>query len=98
MENNTSNVIDKAIADAKAIIPAAETVIKTVEETPKQSRWKSYVLWAAIAGQVLAVLQFTGAFKAMGIDAGTVGNVIAIVLQVLVAVGVINNPENPAAI
>ncbi len=60
----------------------------------EQSRWKSPVLWTAIVAQVLALLELTGALKAMGIDAGIVGDVIAGVLQVLVLVGVLNSPTS----
>jgi uncharacterized membrane protein len=58
----------------------------------KQSRWQSKVLWASIVAQVIAILQLTGAFKAMGLDAGYIGNVVAAILQLLVLVGVLNDP------
>jgi uncharacterized membrane protein len=64
----------------------------------KQSRWKSAILWSAIVAQLIALLQLTGAFKAMGLDAGYVGNVCATVLQLLVIIGVINNPSDPTAL
>jgi len=60
----------------------------------KQSRWKSAVLWAAIAAQVIAFLQLTGVFAKLGLDAGYVGNVAASVLQLLVILGIINNPTD----
>jgi uncharacterized membrane protein len=61
-----------------------------------QSRWKSAILWSAIVAQLIALLQLTGAFKAMGLDAGYIGNVCATILQLLVIIGVINNPSDPA--
>jgi uncharacterized membrane protein len=69
-----------------------------MQTTPKvvetQSRWKSAILWSAIVAQLIALLQLTGAFKAMGLDAGYIGNVCATVLQLLVIIGVINNPSD----
>ncbi|HEX2925858.1 MAG TPA: phage holin [Ruminiclostridium sp.] len=61
----------------------------------KQPRWKSKVMWAAAAGQVISLMQFTGAFAKMGIDAGVAGNVVAGFIQLLVIVGVLNDPTNP---
>lgn len=60
----------------------------------EQSRWKSKVLWAAIAAQVISLAQLTGVFAALGLDVGMVGDVIAGVLQLLVIVGVLNNPTD----
>lgn len=60
----------------------------------KQSRWKSKVLWAAVAAQVLALLQMTGLLALLGVDAGTAGDVVAGVLQLLAIVGVVNDPTN----
>ena len=58
----------------------------------KQNRWKSKVLWAAIAAQVVAILAFTGVLKAIGITEDWLNTVIGGVLQLLVLFGVINNP------
>lgn len=60
----------------------------------KQNRFKSFVLWSAIVAQAISILQFTGVFKSLGLDAGTVGNIVAGILQVLVAAGVLNNPSD----
>lgn len=60
----------------------------------KQSRWKSAVLWASIAGQVIALAQLTGLLAKIGLDAGYIGNVVASVIQLLVIFGVINNPTD----
>lgn len=59
-----------------------------------QSRWKSKVLWSAIASQIITLLQLTGVFAKMGVDSGYVGDVVAIILGLLVTVGVINNPTD----
>ena len=60
----------------------------------EQSRWKSPVLWSAIAAQIIALMQMTGAFKAMGLDAGLVGDVVAGVLQMMVLFGILNSPTS----
>lgn len=62
----------------------------------KQSRWKSKVMWVAAAGQVISLLQLTGAFARMGIDVGIAGNVAAGFIQLLVIIGVLNDPTNPS--
>ena len=60
----------------------------------EQNRWKSPVVWASIAAQVIALLQLTGALQALGLDVGFVGDVVASVLQLLVLLGVLNNPTS----
>jgi uncharacterized membrane protein len=60
----------------------------------KQSRWSSKLLWAAIIAQVIAIGQLTGIFERIGIDAGLVGDVSAAILQLLVIIGVVNDPTN----
>jgi len=58
----------------------------------EQNRFTSKVLWAAIAAQIIALFQLTGLFEQIGVDAGTVGDVVAGVLQLLVLFGILNNP------
>jgi uncharacterized membrane protein len=72
----------------KIMVETTQVVVAT------QSRWKSAVLWAAIAAQVIALGQMTGIWTAIGIDAGLVGDVVAGILQVLAIVGIINNPTD----
>jgi len=59
-----------------------------------QNRFKSKVLWAAIAAQIIALFQLTGLFEQIGIDAGLVGDVVAGVFQLLVLFGILNNPSD----
>ena len=59
-----------------------------------QNRFKSKVLWAAIVAQLIALGQLTGLFAQIGVDAGTVGDVAAGVLQLLVLFGILNNPAD----
>jgi uncharacterized membrane protein len=61
----------------------------------KQSRFKSKVLWTALAAQIISLGQLTGLWKELGIDAGTLGNIAALVLQIGVTVGVLNDATNP---
>jgi uncharacterized membrane protein len=111
MDENTVSTPVEAVPATPVITPAEVpvtndgnittgtiTAIATAQVTAKQSRWKSAILWAAIIAQVIAILQLTGAFKAIGLDAGYVGNVTATVLQLLVIIGVVNNPSDPTAI
>jgi len=60
----------------------------------KQNRFTSLPMWSAIVAQVFAILELTGAFKAMGIDMGVAGDVVASVLQLLVLFGILNNPTS----
>ena len=59
-----------------------------------QSRWRSKVLWAAIAAQVIALLAFTGVLKLIGVTEDWLNTVSGGVLQLLVLFGVINSPTN----
>ena len=60
----------------------------------EQNRFKSWVLWSSIAAQVIALLAFTGILKLIGITEEWANQVIGGVLQILVLVGVINNPTD----
>ena len=60
----------------------------------KQSRWKSKVLWAAVAAQMLALGQVLGLWERLGIDQNAVSGTVAAVLQLLALVGVVNDPIN----
>lgn len=55
-----------------------------------QSRWTSWVLWSAIVAQILTLIQVSG----FGIDIVWLGNLIAGVLQLLVILGILNNPSD----
>jgi uncharacterized membrane protein len=59
-----------------------------------QNRYKSKVLWVAVAANLFAMLTLTGLDRAIGIDMGVVGDVVAIVLDTLVIFGVLNDPTN----
>jgi len=55
-------------------------------------RWKSPVLWTAIVAQVVSILLMVGAIN-VGIG-DQVNQVAGGVLQLLVLVGVLNNPTD----
>jgi len=102
MDNQPTATIDTVPPTAiNSTPPAEDTSVSTIpaDTAPsKQSRWKSYVLWSAIVAQAISLGQLTGLWTKLGIDTGTIGNVIAGVLQLLVIFGVINNPTDPASV
>jgi uncharacterized membrane protein len=59
-----------------------------------QNRFKSKVLWAAIAAQVFAIVALTGLDQTLGIDMGAAGDIVASVLQLLVLFGILNSPTD----
>lgn len=59
-----------------------------------QSRWKSKVLWVSILIQVYIIADIVGLWQAIGIEKSVVSTIIDSVLQLLVIVGIINNPTD----
>lgn len=60
----------------------------------EQNRFKSPILWSALAAQLLSMLVVLGV-----IDTGlseAIEGVFAAVVQLFVAFGVLNNPTNPS--
>ncbi|MGI6176676.1 MAG: phage holin [Christensenellales bacterium] len=58
----------------------------------EQKRFKSPVLWAAIAAQIVSILLMVGAIDvALG---DTINQVVGGVLQLGVLIGVLNNPTD----
>lgn len=58
----------------------------------EQNRIKSPVLWAALVAQILSILVLLDVIAPT--QSETINAVVAAVLQMLVAFGVLNNPEN----
>ena len=58
----------------------------------EQNRIKSPVLWAALVAQILSILVLLDVVAPT--QSETINQVVASVLQMLVAFGVLNNPEN----
>lgn len=48
-----------------------------------------------MAAQAISVGQLVGIWQKLGVDTGTIGDVVAGVLQLLVVVGLLNDPTNP---
>lgn len=57
-----------------------------------QNRWKSPVVWSALAAQVLSILVLLEALTPT--QSETLNAVVIAVLQAFVAFGFLNNPEN----
>ena len=60
----------------------------------EQNRFRSPVLWAALVAQLLSMLVLLGVIDT-GISEAIEG-VVASLLQLLAAFGVLNNPTNPS--
>lgn len=62
----------------------------------EQNRFRSPVLWASVAAQILSMLVLLGV-----IDTGfseTINAIVSGVLQLLATFGILNNPTNPAGL
>lgn len=59
-----------------------------------QSRWTSKLMWSAIILQVVIIADVVGLWQLIGIDKNVFTTVVTAVLQVLVIVGVVNDPTN----
>jgi uncharacterized membrane protein len=65
-------------------------------QTQVQSRWKSKAFWILLTGQIIALIELLGGFKAIGVDLGTAGTVVAMVIEIVFSVlNGANNPTNP---
>lgn len=58
-----------------------------------QNRWRSPVLWTAIVMQLGALLQLSGLLEMWGLDLGIIGDFTAGTMQLLVLLGVMQNPS-----
>ena len=64
----------------------------STEITSTQSRWKSYVMWAAIVSQIIAIVGLVGGWDKIGITSDTFQGVATAILEMLTLLGVVNNP------
>jgi len=62
----------------------------------EQSRWKSPILWASLVAQTVTLLLLFNLISVS--DADTVNRAVAIILQILAGIGVVNNPTNSSAL
>lgn len=60
----------------------------------EQNRWKSKVTWAGIAATLLIFFGQVGLYEAVGVTQEWAQTVIDLVLSLLVAFGVLNNPTD----
>ena len=63
-------------------------------KTTTQSRWRSKVLWASIAAQMLVIAKIIGLWDMIGVDESVASDLVAAALQMLAIVGVLNDPTN----
>lgn len=59
----------------------------------EQNRFKSPVVWAAVVAQILTILIVLDVISVSQQD--SINQVVAAVLQLLIAFGVLNNPTTP---
>lgn len=60
----------------------------------KQNRFRSPVLWAAIFAQLLVILKLVGVWALIGIPDSDATTIVASAIQLLVLLGVLNNPTD----
>jgi len=60
-----------------------------------QNRWKSKVLWLAVASLITFLLTQYGLWHWVGLDEGAFTKVVDLILVVLGLLGIINNPTDP---
>ena len=70
------------------------TQIENNQASIKQSRWRSPVLWTAVVVQLFLIADTAGLWQLLGVERSTASTIIDAVLQLLVIVGVLNNPTD----
>jgi uncharacterized membrane protein len=60
----------------------------------KQSRWRSPILWTSIIVQLFLIADTAGLWQRLGIERTAASTIIDAILQMLVIVGVLNNPTD----
>jgi len=60
----------------------------------EQSRWKSYVLWAAVLAQLVIIADSVSLWALIGVEKTIALTVVESLLGLLVLFGVLNNPTN----
>jgi uncharacterized membrane protein len=58
----------------------------------KQERWRSTVLWGALASQIMSILVLVGVIDIT--QSETINTVIGLSFQILTTIGVLNNPSS----
>jgi uncharacterized membrane protein len=70
----------------------------STEVTTTQSRWKSYVMWAAVVSQIVVIVGLVGGWDAIGITSDTFQGVATAILEMLTLFGIINSPTNKTSL
>ncbi len=60
------------------------------------NRFKSWALWLSVAGAVWTILSAFGVTESIGLTESTFKTVLDAVGAVLIALGIVNNPSDPA--
>ena len=60
----------------------------------EQNRWKSKVTWAGLAATLLILLGQLGLYDALNITQSWAQTVVDLILSLMVAFGVLNNPTD----
>ena len=58
----------------------------------KQNRFKSWVVWSAVAAQIFAILLMAEILAPGSAETGK--NIVTAILEILVLLGVLNNPTS----
>jgi uncharacterized membrane protein len=59
-----------------------------------QNRFRSPVLWAAVAAQIISIIGLVGGWDAIGVSDSVVKSVVTAVLEILTLIGILNNPTD----
>jgi uncharacterized membrane protein len=65
-----------------------------MEREMKQNRFRSVVMWAAVAAQVFVILGVTGGYDVLGIAEPVLKVVVSAILEILTLIGILNNPTD----
>lgn len=60
----------------------------------EQSRWKSYVMWAAVIAQIVSIFGLLGLWDKIGMTSTTFQGVATAILETLTLFGILNNPTS----
>ena len=66
--------------------------------TEKQSRWKSWALWAGIAGALWLIASALGVPEKIGLTNETFNTIVSSIGTILTLLGVVNNPTSATSL
>jgi len=85
---------DTATATASATGTAAAVTTATVTIPATQSRWKSWTMWASVAGALWVIFNAVGLPAKLGFSADTYNTILNAAGTILIALGIVNNPTS----